>query len=336
VIAECNLRVSIETRLREAMGRRFSASEYLSRETKIVMVEVGSRVAVGVATAAGELLEAGLIMSRGAESLASLMGRKATDYLLGELRSRGVSDGDQYCEVVSQVLFAVRDVVGDLWELVGGRGSAQRGAVRKITVGSPVYVTDSPGGAKRRVVVNAFEYSPGCCSRDVSFLADGVAGHWHMSQHGSEWWFPEEVESWIRMPEVGNRVFVSGSDDGMPHFAEVNEIFGEDRRAFGVAGSAGKWFLSEHKIRWWFPGEVSEVGLKMKKCVVRGCENHSDEGRFVGDLCSPCHEALSGDPSEMRPCTQVYRNVGVAMRSRVASLLGIEMVKKVDDEGGRS
>lgn len=30
-----------------------------------------------------------------------------------------------------------------------------------------------------------------------------------------------------------------------------------------------------------------------KKCLVMGCPNHRGEGRFVGDLCSPCHETLT-------------------------------------------
>ena len=29
------------------------------------------------------------------------------------------------------------------------------------------------------------------------------------------------------------------------------------------------------------------------KCLVKGCENHSDQGQFVGDLCLPCHDAIT-------------------------------------------
>jgi hypothetical protein len=25
------------------------------------------------------------------------------------------------------------------------------------------------------------------------------------------------------------------------------------------------------------------------RCVVKGCANRSDQGTFVGDICSPCH-----------------------------------------------
>jgi hypothetical protein len=25
------------------------------------------------------------------------------------------------------------------------------------------------------------------------------------------------------------------------------------------------------------------------KCIVHGCSNHADQGRFVGEMCSPCH-----------------------------------------------
>lgn len=31
----------------------------------------------------------------------------------------------------------------------------------------------------------------------------------------------------------------------------------------------------------------------MEKCIVKGCQNHRHEGRFVGDLCAPCHAMLT-------------------------------------------
>ena len=29
------------------------------------------------------------------------------------------------------------------------------------------------------------------------------------------------------------------------------------------------------------------------KCIVRGCVNHQHQGRFVGELCGPCHNMLT-------------------------------------------
>jgi hypothetical protein len=29
------------------------------------------------------------------------------------------------------------------------------------------------------------------------------------------------------------------------------------------------------------------------KCLVKDCPNHKGEGRFIGDLCGPCHRMLS-------------------------------------------
>lgn len=29
------------------------------------------------------------------------------------------------------------------------------------------------------------------------------------------------------------------------------------------------------------------------KCIVAGCQNHKDEGRFVGDLCAPCYNMIT-------------------------------------------
>ncbi|WP_157639945.1 hypothetical protein [Burkholderia ubonensis] len=31
----------------------------------------------------------------------------------------------------------------------------------------------------------------------------------------------------------------------------------------------------------------------MEKCIVKGCLNHRHQGRFIGDLCSPCHAMLT-------------------------------------------
>ena len=30
-----------------------------------------------------------------------------------------------------------------------------------------------------------------------------------------------------------------------------------------------------------------------KKCIALGCENHENEGRFIGDLCSPCYGMIT-------------------------------------------
>jgi hypothetical protein len=41
------------------------------------------------------------------------------------------------------------------------------------------------------------------------------------------------------------------------------------------------------------------------KCIVKDCENHTHEGRFVGDLCSPCHAFITtGEGGQ----SQAYRN----------------------------
>lgn len=29
------------------------------------------------------------------------------------------------------------------------------------------------------------------------------------------------------------------------------------------------------------------------KCIVHGCQNHTHQGKFVGDLCMPCHIMLT-------------------------------------------
>lgn len=33
--------------------------------------------------------------------------------------------------------------------------------------------------------------------------------------------------------------------------------------------------------------------LTAKKCIVAGCNNYSNEGKFIGDLCAPCYYYLT-------------------------------------------
>ena len=58
-----------------------------------------------------------------------------------------------------------------------------------------------------------------------------------------------------------------------------------------------------------------------KKCIVMNCANHSDEGEFVGDLCSPCHEFVT---SGRGVHSQAYRNELVKERLRTVSSVKIQ------------
>lgn len=42
-----------------------------------------------------------------------------------------------------------------------------------------------------------------------------------------------------------------------------------------------------------------------EKCIVKDCENHKHQGRFVGDLCSPCHAFITRNEGKH---SQAYRN----------------------------
>ena len=33
--------------------------------------------------------------------------------------------------------------------------------------------------------------------------------------------------------------------------------------------------------------------MKDNKCIVHGCSNRADQGRFVGEMCSPCHTMIT-------------------------------------------
>lgn len=44
------------------------------------------------------------------------------------------------------------------------------------------------------------------------------------------------------------------------------------------------------------------------KCIVKNCENHSHQGDFVGELCSPCYEWLAERNLSKKQNSQAWRN----------------------------
>jgi hypothetical protein len=59
------------------------------------------------------------------------------------------------------------------------------------------------------------------------------------------------------------------------------------------------------------------------KCIVKDCENHKDQGVFVGVLCMPCHTFLTTGEGKY---SQLYRNTVAAEREAC-----IKAIKDVDD-----
>lgn len=52
-----------------------------------------------------------------------------------------------------------------------------------------------------------------------------------------------------------------------------------------------------------------ENGVKLRdrrRCVVPGCENHTDQGDFIGDFCMPCYLYVAGRTQSTD--SQAYRN----------------------------
>jgi hypothetical protein len=35
------------------------------------------------------------------------------------------------------------------------------------------------------------------------------------------------------------------------------------------------------------------VNVMADKCIVHGCSNHTSQGRFVGEMCGPCHTMIT-------------------------------------------
>lgn len=58
------------------------------------------------------------------------------------------------------------------------------------------------------------------------------------------------------------------------------------------------------------------------KCIVKDCPNHSHEGKFVGDLCSPCFNFLAAGEGES---SQAYENTVLKEREACAeAVTGIQ------------
>jgi hypothetical protein len=45
-----------------------------------------------------------------------------------------------------------------------------------------------------------------------------------------------------------------------------------------------------------------------KFCIVYRCQNREDQGKFVGALCAPCYDHISGQPIPERQYSQAFRN----------------------------
>lgn len=73
---------------------------------------------------------------------------------------------------------------------------------------------------------------------------------------------------------------------------------------------------------------------KHVRCVVMGCQNHRDEGEFVGNMCVPCHRFVV-EGVDVACTSQAYRNalhfIWTRARSRVATRLADLLCDFVQD-----
>lgn len=65
----------------------------------------------------------------------------------------------------------------------------------------------------------------------------------------------------------------------------------------------------------------SKKSKKHVRCIVRNCQNHTDEGQFVGPMCGPCYHFVAEGID--RACTsQAFRNALEFVWPRIKSHLG--------------
>jgi hypothetical protein len=66
---------------------------------------------------------------------------------------------------------------------------------------------------------------------------------------------------------------------------------------------------------------------KSKRCIVKNCTNRTNEGSFVGGLCSPCHNFITTGQGQF---SQMYRNsLGIVLREVGSAFLG-EFIQRLD------
>lgn len=51
-----------------------------------------------------------------------------------------------------------------------------------------------------------------------------------------------------------------------------------------------------------------------EKCIVWACQNHKNEGQFVGNICSPCYDFITKGAGEN---SQIFRNAVALILERI-------------------
>jgi hypothetical protein len=71
------------------------------------------------------------------------------------------------------------------------------------------------------------------------------------------------------------------------------------------------------------------------KCIVFDCDNVKGQGSFIGDLCAPCHQYLTGEPTSKKQHSQAWRNAvmtGCMYESRRQEIVGlVKALEKLTD-----
>lgn len=60
-----------------------------------------------------------------------------------------------------------------------------------------------------------------------------------------------------------------------------------------------------------------------RRCLVRDCSNYTDEGRFIGDVCSPCWSfMITGRANSSQACRNVLREVSRLLGEKAMESVG--------------
>lgn len=69
------------------------------------------------------------------------------------------------------------------------------------------------------------------------------------------------------------------------------------------------------------PSKKSKKSKKHVRCIVRNCQNHTDEGQFVGAMCGPCYRFIA-EGVDLACTSQAFRNALEYVWPRIKRHLG--------------
>ena len=72
---------------------------------------------------------------------------------------------------------------------------------------------------------------------------------------------------------------------------------------------------------------------KYRKCIIEGCNNTANRGRFEGALCKPCYDAVISVLEDIRGNSVFGNGIKATARQVLKEAKYIEISKEIDNIG---